>query len=358
MSGPYLSHAFLGAVADRARGGKEPWAGAWQQLVAAADKAMDQSPVSLRDNGGSPWFRQDGAYVAGRDGVRDTSANHESSRLASLAGGTALDLALAWRLTGQASYADKALELIHVWCINQNTRMFASGFIVDAWTPGGIYGGDIVMFASLHNLFLAIYLLEDYPGWNLRSHAAVKQWVRDMVAPQRKLMFFEGREMYNNWEDARLLYLAKGALAAGDLDLLCYVFDRWRIIVPIKMTDEGQLPRETMRTRSMHYTLFALDSTTEVAEIARQHGVDLYDYEAGGRCLKKAIDYATGYLLNMETWPFEMLEPLSVDTASLRHLCLFEMAYDHWGDKRYLDVIKAYGGRPVTQMHATLLYGK
>ena len=357
MSGRYLSDAFLAAVRKRIESGKEPWRTAHAQLLAAADEALAQEPLSIRDNGGSPFFRQDGAYVKGQDGVRDTAANHRSSHLAGKVSHACLDLALAYRFTGEAKYADKALLLVHTWCINQNTRMFPTGFVVDAWTPGGQYGGDIVLFGSINDLFLAGYLLGDYPGWNLPPRAAVKRWTRAMVDAQREVMFYEGREMYNNWEDARLLYLAKGALLLDDCDLLLAVFDRWRRILPMKMTDEGELPRETMRTRSMHYTLFALNSTVQLAEIARQHGVDLYDWNADGRCLKQAVDYAARYLLRMDEWPFQMLEPLAPDGKPPRHIGLFEMTYARWGDRRHLDVIDAWGKRPVRGGHATLLFG-
>jgi hypothetical protein len=177
-----------------------------------------------------------------------------------------MDLALAWRLTGEAKYADKALELIHEWCINQNAYMFPTGKVWDSFTPGIGYGGDIILFLSFHDFFVACYLLNDYAGWNLGARGGVKRWVRAMIEPQRPLMFYHGTDMYNNWEDARLMYLAKGALFLDDVDLLLSVFDRWGAILPKKMTAEGELPRETMRTRSMHYTLFALHSTLEVAE--------------------------------------------------------------------------------------------
>ena len=119
----------------------------------------------------------------------------------------------------------------------------------------------------------------------------------------------------------------------------------------------------------MHYTLFALDSTTQIAEIARRQGVDLYDYTVGGKCLKKAVDYAAQYLLHLDQWPFQMIEPgkvhiLPVDTGWAGdpgvtvHMALFEMAYARWGERKYLDVIAAYGGRPVTGSHATLLHAK
>lgn len=356
MSGKFLSEGRFTEIQSAVREGAQPALAAYEHLMARTEEALTQPPLSVRDNGGSPFFRQDAAYVPGQDGVRDAEANHESGRLAGRFASASMDLALAYRLTGEARYADKALELIHCWCIDQNARMFATGYIQDAFTPGAQYGGDIILFASLNRAFLAMDLLDGYPGWDIYCQAAVRQWVRNMVEPQRKLMFFQGVPMYNNWEDARLLYLASGALLLGDLDLLIYAFERWRAIIPLKMTDEGELPRETMRTRSMHYTLFALNSSTLVAEIGQAYGFALYDYEINGRCLKKAIDYAARYLLDMDAWPHPMIEPLGSELGSTS-LAVFEMAHGHWGDEAYVRVIDQYGGRPVTAGHATLLYG-
>lgn len=357
MSGKFLQETRFTGIRSALDGGCTPFVDAFQRLKESADAALEQRPLSVRDNGGSPYFRQDAVYVPGQDGVRNSEANMECGNLAGKFSSACFDLAVAYRITREACYADKALELIHCWCINQDTRMFATGFIQDPATPGARYGGDIIIFARFYLAFIAMYLLDDYPGWDLYCQAQVKQWVRDMVEPQRKLMFFNGYDMCNNWEDARLLYLASGALFLGDLDLLIYVFERWRDIIPVKMTDEGQLPRDTGRTRSMHYTLFALGSTTLVAEMAEDYGYDLYDYTVNGRCLKKAVDYAAYYLLHVDEWPFQMIEPLEKELPHIS-LWLFEMAYKKWQDEKYLQVIESYVGRPVTNLHATLLFGK
>ena len=319
---------------------------------------MSQGPLSVRDNGGSPFFRQDAVYVERQDGVIDENSNRKSGQLAGLLSSRVMDLALGYALLGEEKWAAKAVELIGVWCINQDTRMYATGNVFDPQTPGGRHGGDIIAFIGFNDLFLACYLLRGYAGWNLRAHAAVKRWIRSMVDAQRELMFFQGREMYNNWEDARLMYLAKGALAIDDLSLLSYVFDRWCITLPIKMTDEGELHRETMRTRSMHYTLFALDSTMQIAEIARQFGVNLYDYEVNGRSLRKAVDYAAHYLLNMEQWPHEMITPFSGQWDESTRFRCFEMAYSYWGDERYLKVLKAHCQRPLPKGYGSLLFAR
>ncbi len=358
MSGLFLRDEILEPVRDRIRRGEQPWAAAQGRLIEAADAALEHPPLSIRDNGGSPFFRLDAVYAGGRDGVYDTEANVESGRLASAVSNRTRDLALAWRFTGEARYAEKALELIHTWCINRSTYMFPTGYVVDAWTPGGRYGGDVVLFLRMNDLFLAAYLLRDYPGWDLRARAAVQRWVRRMIDPQRDLMFFQGREMYNNWEDARLLYLAKGALFLDAPDLLAYTFERWRHILPLKMTAEGELHRETMRTRSMTYTLAALGASAQLAEIARQMGEDLYDVTMDGACLKKAVDYAAYYLLHVDEWPHKLIHPLEQEFAGEGgRLAVFELAHARWGERRYLDVIDAWGGRPVAEAHATLLYG-
>jgi len=357
MSGRFLSHDYIATIRARVAAGEEPVAEAHRALIAAANAALNQERLSIRDVGGSPHFRQDGVYVDGQDGVRDPGANMEASHLAHSLSRATTDLALAWRFTGETRYADKALDLIHFWCIDRGSYMFPDGRVDDPASPGGKYGGDVVLFHCTWDLFLACYLLLDYPGWGLQPRAAIKRWIGAMVDRQRPLMFWGGQAMYNNWEDARLLYLAQGALALDDLDLLARVFDRWGQTLPLKMTDEGELHRETMRTRSMSYTLFALHSTLRIAEIARQHGVDLYDLCVNGRTIRTAVDYAAGYLLDIDTWPHEMIHPADEDVRDSPRLGAFELAFGQWGDERYLQAMETWTQRPIAAGHATLLYG-
>ena len=356
MPDAYLSPRHLAAVRARVDAGVEPFVAAYDRLAAAADAALKQEPLHVRMNGGSPRFRVDGVYLANQDGVADPDANMDSRKLAATVGEASATLALAYQLTDNADYAEHALTLIHTWTINQNTRMFPAGRVEDAWTAGGQYGGDVVMFISFRKLFLAAYLLDDYPGWALRPRAGVRRWIRDMIEPQRPLMYFNGREMYNNWEDERLLYLALGALATNDLDLLQYTFDRYHHALPLKMTDEGELHRETMRTRSMTYSLMSLHGSIMLAEIARAYGHDLYDLSVNGRHLKLAIDYVARALLDMSTWPHEMIKPLEEELKPGARMGVFELAYRQWGDAAYMRIIEQRGGRPVTEDHATLLY--
>jgi len=304
----WLAEAVFERARRRIAAGRPPALAAYAVLRERAEAAWKAPIESLRDRDGSPHFRQDGVYVPNRDGVVNAQANRRAGELAGRFSRHSLDLALAYRIDGDERYLCRALDWIHAWCINENTLMFPDGYVLDSATPGLPYGGNIVLFHGFCDAFLAIALLRRHPAWELAAQATVLRWVRKMVEPQRRRMFFEGREMTNNWEDARLLYLGFAACALDDLDLLLEVFERWRRIIPLKMTDTGELPRETMRTRSMTYTLAALHSTTLVAELAAGWGIPLYDYSVNGRCLRLALDFAARHLMNIKTWPFPMLD--------------------------------------------------
>lgn len=344
MTDRILSPADVAHIRQRAGRSGDPCAEALAELLAKADQAGGKKPVHIRENGGSPWYRVDANYIEGKDGVFNAESNTECSRLTHEAGATALDCALAWRLTDEPRYAETALRQIAAWCLDQDTRMFPSGRVVDPFTAGGVhrYGGDIHIFEAFPTFFLACSLMQSCPQWKLAPRGAVKDWIRDMLAPQRGPQFYAGYEMTNNWEDARLRYLACGAAAIDDCELLTYVFDRWRLTLPVKMTPAGELPRETERTRSMTYTLMALFLSTVNAELAWRHGIDNYAYTAQGRSLKLGIDFAARHLLDLKTWPFQLIEPMPATLGD--RLVIFALAGRRYGTDAYQGVIERWGG--------------
>lgn len=353
MPNRYLPESRFAAIRSKIEDNREPHATAWATLKNCAGKALEAPLVSVRDSDGSPHFTVDSVYLT--DGVFDKSADRRQSEAIAALSRMTVDLALAYRISGEAKFAEKALALIHAWCIDENTRMYPEGRVDGPASAGNRMNGDIVFFMQLNDTFLACYLLDDYPAWDIEALAATRRWVRSMVAVQRDAMFYKGARMVNNWEDARLLYLAKAALFLDDMDMLSEVFDTWKRNLPIKMDAEGFLPAEAERTRSMTYHLAAIDMVIEVAEIAKAHSVDLYRFEAQGRSAKLGVDLVTRYLLNFESWPHEQLDPESV-FAKGKHRRFLEMAYQQWGEQACFEAIEKCGGRPLLDCHATLLF--
>jgi len=87
----------------------------------------------------------------------------------------------------------------------------------------------------------------------------------------------------------------------------------------------GALPKELTRTRSFHYSLYALDAAYTLADSAACLGIDLYGAQEKGRSLRKATDYVAAYRGRAadwphkeQEWPTDMLDRLLVPEAQSR----------------------------------------
>ncbi|WP_204332932.1 alginate lyase family protein, partial [Klebsiella pneumoniae] len=76
-------------------------------------------------------------------------------------------------------------------------------------------------------------------------------------------------------------------------------FSRKRISPQI--TPEGKLPLELARTRSLHYSIYALLAAYDVAEMGKCVGVDVWNYADGGRSLKGATDFLKPYYRKVDS---------------------------------------------------------
>ena len=109
------------------------------------------------------------------------------------------------------------------------------------------------------------------------------------------------------WFDAQV---AQFALFARRPELTKRVIEAFpkRRVAP-QFTPDGKLPLELARTRSLHYTIYALLAAYDVAEMVRCVGVDLWRYDDGGKSLKRATDFVAGYRGRIREWPYKELRP-------------------------------------------------
>jgi hypothetical protein len=323
-------HPCMYVTADRIRyvkakvqTGKEPWATAHKRMIADADEALAQKPLSVTDGGQSRSHNyDDGAFGRGGTERHDYMAAIKMCR-------AIRRLGLGYAFTGKAAYPDKAIELIRAWCLSDLTHMrpryttSQSVIEVNITIPGLFYGADLIW---------------DYPKWDPADKKALADWAQRMGDRARKYKTHE-----NNFDNWRLVLISTAACICGDRSLLDYAFDHYRQIIPVQIAASGRMEKEYTRKAGLSYSLYAINAMVQTAEIARNRGVDLYSYKSpDGRGLELALDFMVGFAVDPSTWPWTQEGGFTGKDSTAQ----FELAYAFFQKPQYLAVINKYG-RPM-----------
>jgi hypothetical protein len=152
------------------------------------------------------------------------------------------------------------------------------------------------------------------------------------------------RDATNNhgiYYDAQLMSFALMARKDALARAVAERFTNTRIATQVD--PDGSLPRELKRTRSFHYTNYALAGAFDVAQLAQCLGVDVWNARApNGRTLRSAFDYVARYAGREKEWPYPELRP---DRAELRDLLV--RASWGWHSKDYAAAAQTAGGQPI-----------
>jgi Alginate lyase len=329
--GLFLDAGEIAAIRALVAARQEPWASGYARLLADADAALALEPPTVVDQGrppdsGDPHdYSTDAPYAGTGDGIINPLNDRTDYRNAIAFSHAVRDLGLGYALTGEERYARKAIELIEVWMIREDSRMTPaftnrqSRIELSVTMPGAFYGLDLIWH---------------YPAWDEQDRQAVIAWARALGEDSRSW----AREGANNFENWRLVLAAGAAAVAGEGCLLSEAFAEWQELLATQMDEEGKLVFELDRSRSLSYSTYAIKAMMLTAEIARHHGAELYGYRlADGRGLELALDYHAPYLLDPAAWPGEQISDYTAKEASI-----YELAYAFAQKPAYLEVIRAY----------------
>jgi Alginate lyase len=303
--GGYLANA--AEVRERfalAEDGVEPYASAWDELRAAADRALDGAP--------EPEEPLD---------IPDTESAFVDD------GGDAYALALAYAATGDERYAEAAADYVMAWvdttetledtCPDRGGSDCQTSLVVSRAAPSFVYAADLVA-----------------PGGHLSTveRQRLAAWLVDVILPATS-------NRTNNWGDAGALAQYVITDFVGDAEGAEEALDRWRSLMD-RVADDGHIPEETRRGGSgILYTQGALSFKVAVARIAERRGVDLWSYEgADGGSLREAVDFLARYFDEPGDWPFDD----DADTPTVSPM--WELAYARWQDPDYASIVVE--GRP------------
>lgn len=351
----YLDQTEIHAIEANVSEGKDPWTTAYKRMIADARGLLTVKAYSVTKNGGPDdgheyytekpycgWTDVDNKKPDCRDGQINPNADRHDYQEAIALGKAMHDLGVAYSLTGRSEYADKALTLIDTWCIDTSTRM----------NPDfGRRQAYIELSITLPGLLFGADLIYNYAGWSASDKEAFEAWVRAMAESAL------GWHRANNFENWRVNFLASAGALLKDASLLAYAFGRYKQLIPHQINHKGEMIKELERTKSLSYSLYALNAMIQTAEIARHYGVNLYEHTVDrSRGLKKALDYHDEYAAEQKKWPYKQISPLHEDD----NVALYELAYSYWQRPSYREVIDHWG-RPMTERrilkHITLTHG-
>ena len=278
------------------------------QLFQLADKSMTVPCHAV------PLWHIPGFYI-------DKTGHQEAKRLMEADAQAAYVSAFAFRLTGEVSYADKAIELIDGWAsIN---RGFAG------------HDGPLVSAYLATGFLQAAEQLKQYEGWQQPSKERFIHWMTTVCLPA-----WDGIQGRNNWWSWSLY---------AQLSLFRFMDDKMRIAEAVSELkthiDEsldltGFIPEEAKRgTKAIWYHYFALAPLTAAAKMVMDStGEDLFRWiSPTGQSLKKALDTLLYYVDgHAEDWPFEKNQEVPVPLSSTTWpLDLFEAMHRVYGDPAY-----------------------
>jgi hypothetical protein len=204
--------------------------------------------------------------------------------------GDARTLALAFYLTGNQAYVDRAALLLRTWFLYPPTKMnphleFGQGF------PGVNTGRGIGIIESRSLLAVtdAVGLLAGSKSWTPTDKDGMKTWLvaylHWMQTSEKGRAEDAAKNNHGTWYDLQVVDLA---LFLGDRELAVDTLTRVktsRIDLPVE--PDGRQPLELERINAWSYSNGNLDGLTQLAVLRDEVGVDLWNFRtADGRGIR------------------------------------------------------------------------
>lgn len=240
------------------------------QVVAAARAALDRAPGAI------PRLHTEGTLPG--KGIRDISIQAKRDHP------IALDLALAWRLTGERSFLDQA------------------GKYLDAWASVYRMSFNPIDETGFDALAMAYDLTErDLPQ---ATRTKLDGFWRRMARGYLDDMDGTPRNARSNWQSHRIKLATVAAYQTGDRQLIDRARAAFRKHIGVNLRADGSTFDFEERD-ALHYVTYNLDPLMMAALAAKAHGEDWFSWRSPARAsLPRSLDwlatFANGSRTHME----------------------------------------------------------
>jgi hypothetical protein len=314
----------------RIRSGDQTFAAALANLEKVASRALRQQPSSVISKAvtppsgdkhdymsQAPYFwrnpaKPDGLPYINRDGERNPEINKITDHLALDQMEVAVQtLSLAYYFKNNEKHATKASQLLRAWFIDPATRMNPNleyaQFIPGVNTGRGI---GLIETRGLVNTVDAIGLLAGSKSWTSADQKALEDWfgsfLRWMQESRKGREENAARNNHGTFYDVQSmsygLFVRRNDLAKQ----IAEAAKERRIALQIE--PNGRQPLELRRTKAWSYSNMNLDGLLQLARLAENVDVDLWNYQTrDGRSIRGALDYLYPYATADQKWSYPQI---------------------------------------------------
>ena len=300
-------------------------------LKKRSDNLLKMKPVSVMDKeftpvsgnkhdymSQAPYFWYDSSKTNGlpyirRDGQHNPEIKKITDRvyLGRLENATST-LSLAWYLTGEEKYAEKAAMLLRHWFFNEATKM--NPHLEYAQAIPGVNNGrgvGIIESRNLTGIAEAAGLLVNSRSWTAMDTKQLKDWYRQfldwMLTSKNGNDEHKAKNNHGTWFYVQVVDFA---LFTGDDKKALELANESKKLLDSQLTKEGTWPLELARTNALGYSTFNTTAWFQLAMLAEKVGVELWQYKTSkGVGLQAALDWLMPYALNEKKWTYQQIEP-------------------------------------------------
>ncbi len=287
-----------------------PWAEAFDSMMEDADAALGETGHAIAT------LNIPGYYA-------NPSAHDAAKLRLEIDAQSAYAAAVAYRLTDDTDYADKAKEILNDWSYTNTAITGTDGRLVSAYVGVGLIN--------------AADLIKDYSGWSAADKTQFGDWLTNVTLPVWDSITFT-----SNWRDWSLYAQIASYQFLDDETAMASEVNQLKTQIDVSIADDGFLPDETTRGQnSLWYHYFALTSMTAAAEIVKNAtGEDLFHWTSpNGRSIKQALDkmfyYVDGHV---SEWP-TAYGGGNQSFSNARNL--YEAMAEIYADEDYEDYVKS-----------------
>jgi len=301
-------------------------------IVRNAEKEMKKTLVTVMDKELAPpsgdkhdyasqgryWFPNpataDGLPYIRKDGVTNPETEkYDRGSLSAMARSVSC-LSLAYYLTSDEKYADKAVENLRIWFMDKKTRMNPNmnfGQFIPGHNNEKGRGEGIIDTYTLVEMLEGIELLKPSAYYTKADEASLSEWFNTYL--DWMLTSDIGRDEFeakNNHGTAFDIQVVRYAQFVGREDVAMKFiteFPSRRLFSQIK--PDGSQPLELARTKALGYSVFNLNHFLDMSRLAQSMQVDLFGaVSSDGRSITKAIDFLLPFAgKTVEEFPYKQI---------------------------------------------------